>query len=339
MSVSPRPGAPRAGLRTYSHLLAARRVPTEYEIASSRLLYYTERGFEVTLPMAEFYRQHQQGSRLRSADWERFRDPRETTYPRYTALMAGRETFVDGLLESAGQTGYDLTLGGAWLALFESAFAPLRYPFHGLQMVAAYIGQMAPSGRIAMVALFQAADEVRRIQHIAHRIAGLRQSRGRPGFCADGMTRWLEEPAWQPLRETVERLLVTFDWGEAFAGLNLCVKPALDELMMVRWAEVARDRGDYVLAQIVHSLEQDCRWQRDWTAALARFLCEADPDHRRVLAEWIGFWRPPALRAAASLGELWGDARADTEARISARLDAFAESAGLCGGPAPRGAP
>ena len=39
--------------RTYWHLEALGRRPTDYEIATSRLLYYVGRGFEVTLPRIE----------------------------------------------------------------------------------------------------------------------------------------------------------------------------------------------------------------------------------------------------------------------------------------------
>ena len=46
--------------RTYWHLLGTKRVPSEYEIVSSRLLYYPGRGFEVKVPAAAWY----EGSRF-----------------------------------------------------------------------------------------------------------------------------------------------------------------------------------------------------------------------------------------------------------------------------------
>jgi methane/phenol/toluene hydroxylase len=45
--------------------------------------------------------------------------------------------------------------------------APFRYAGHEFQMIASYVGQMAPSGRIVITAALQAADEMRRIQKIA----------------------------------------------------------------------------------------------------------------------------------------------------------------------------
>src|SRR6185295_15018548 len=87
-------------LRTYSHLAGAQRVPSEYEIVSTALLYHPKKGFEVELPAGRWYQQHQQGSRLRCDDWEKFADPRATTYPMYTALQARQEAHLEGLLRS-----------------------------------------------------------------------------------------------------------------------------------------------------------------------------------------------------------------------------------------------
>ena len=47
-------------------------------------------------------------------------------------------------------------------------------------MLAAYVGQMAPSGRITIACALQAADEMRRVHRLAYRMALLR--RLRPDF-------------------------------------------------------------------------------------------------------------------------------------------------------------
>src|SRR4051812_43627663 len=95
-----RPHRPRAAYKTYWHLRDAGRLPSEYELVTSRLLYYVGRGFEVDVPLAQWYRQYQQDSPFSCSDWELFGDPRQTTYARYTSLQHDREVFVDGLLQS-----------------------------------------------------------------------------------------------------------------------------------------------------------------------------------------------------------------------------------------------
>ena len=94
-------------LKTYSHLERDRRLPKEYELVTSRLLYYPSRGFEVSTPLEAWYENYQRGSLLVGTDWERFSDPRETTYAKYTALALKGETYLDGVLEVIENSGYD----------------------------------------------------------------------------------------------------------------------------------------------------------------------------------------------------------------------------------------
>jgi toluene monooxygenase system protein E len=152
--------------KTYWHLLPQKRMPTEYEIVTSKLLCYTGEGFtgkrfELDVPLLDWYKRFQQDSPLICSSWENFRDPRETTYTKYTAIQRDKEIFVDGILEEIDSNGYDTRLSPGWLHVLSRVFAPFRYPGHGLQMVASYIGQMAPSGRIVIAATQQAGDELR----------------------------------------------------------------------------------------------------------------------------------------------------------------------------------
>src|SRR6202140_5187103 len=209
--------------KTYWHLLQQRRMPTEYEIVTSKLLCYTGEGFtgkrfELDVPLKDWYRRYQEESPLVCSSWEKFRDPRETTYTKYTDLQRAKEIFVDGILDEIELTGYDAHLRPAWLHIFPRVVAPFRYPGHGFQMIASYIGQMAPSGRITIAAALQSADEMRRIQRIAYRIRQLQQISRR--FAGDGRPLW--QPDWlrQPLREAVEKLLIAYDWGQSFVGLT-----------------------------------------------------------------------------------------------------------------------
>ncbi len=289
----------RSGQRTYWHLSGLGRMPSDYDIGTSRLLYYPERGFEVATPVAAFYARYQEGSRLRlrPEDGERFRDPRETTYARYTELQRWKEIYVDGILRTLDDGSYDRRLDPAWVRTLGAVLGPLRYPVHGLQMIAAYVGSMAPAGRVVITCALQAADEMRRIQRLAYRLRQLQETHPRLG--ADARARWQDDSMWQPLRHLIERLLVTYDWGEAFTALSLVVKPAFDELFLVRFGRLAAARGDEALQKIFGSLGEDAAWHHDWSAALARCTIESDAGNAAVIDEWTAQWTP-ATRAAVT---------------------------------------
>ena len=294
--------------KTYWHLLAQKRMPDEYEIVTSKLLCYTGEGFtgkrfEVDVPLQGWYRQYQQQSRFSCSSWEKFRDPRETTYTKYTELQREKEVFVDGILEEIEVKGYDKEISPTWLPALSRLVAPLRYPVHGFQMLAAYVGQTAPSGRIAITAALQAGDEMRRVQRIAYRVRQLQLAF--PGFADDSKRLWQDDPAWQPLREAIEKLLTAYDWGESFAGLNLVLKPLIDQLFMKHLSDLALERGDYLLGQIFFSLDEDCQWHRQWSQALVRMAIEDNRRNLGVLQAWVDKWYSFAAPAMQPLAAVW----------------------------------
>src|SRR5712664_2831986 len=96
--------------KTYWHLLQQRRMPTEYEIVTSKLLCYTGKRFELDVPLLDWYKRFQQDSPLTCTSWENFRDPRETTYTKYAEIQRDKEIFVDGILDEIEASGYDAQL-------------------------------------------------------------------------------------------------------------------------------------------------------------------------------------------------------------------------------------
>jgi toluene monooxygenase system protein E len=286
--------------KTYWHLLPQRRMPSEYEIVTSKLLCYTGEGFtgkrfELDVPLLDWYKRFQQDSPLSCTSWDDFRDPRETTYTKYTEIQRDKEIFVDGILEEIELSGYDGRVSPRWQYVLSRVVAPLRYPGHGLQMLASYVGQMAPSGRIVITATLQAGDEMRRVQRIAYRVRQLQHVYR--GFADDSKARWETDTLWQPLRIAIERLLICYDWAESFVGLNLVLKPLMDELFMNHFSCLALRESDYLLGQVFYSLNEDCRWHREWSKALTRMLIEDNSHNGRTIQGWIEKWHPVAVRA------------------------------------------
>lgn len=227
-----------------------------------------------------------------------------------------KEIFVDGILEEIEATSYDRELSPQWLQMFERLGAPFRYPGHAFMMLAAYVAQMAPSGRIVVAAAFQAADEARRVERLAYRIRHIQFVL--PEFASESKSLWEQDPHWQPLREFVERLLITYDWGESFVALNLVLKPMIDELCMKHLSELALTQKDHLLGQVLYSLNEDCQWHREWSRALALIAVEDNPRNRDVIGAWVHEWRPLAIQAVGDLAGLFSGARPTTsEAAIS----------------------
>lgn len=295
------------GRKTYTRLTTGRRIPTEYELMSTDLHYNYPRRFELPAgnSVVDWYYRNREGSALQAHDWDGFADPRRTTYRSYTELQDAREDVVDGLLRELDETAYDTQLDDDWVRFLDSWYFPLRFPVHGLQMLAAYIAQMAPSSRITNCAAFQAGDEMRRVQRIAYRTVQLAGPRFDEGAAERQREAWEVATAFQPLRELIERALVAYDWGESFIVTNAVIKPRIDRLVNQHIAgTLATANGDPILTSIHFSLDEDARWHREWTTALMRHMVDDNTANAEVVAGWIEKWSPLASEALECLADV-----------------------------------
>jgi toluene monooxygenase system protein E len=312
------------GRKTYTRLATGRRIPTEYELMSTDLHYNYPRRFELPAgnPVVDWYYRNREGSALQARGWDQFADPRRTTYRIYTQLQDGREDVVDGLLREVDDTAYDTNLDDEWVRFLDRWYSPLRFPVHGLQMLAAYIAQMAPSSRITNCASFQTGDEMRRVQRIAYRTVQL----AGPAFDAEAAARqraaWEEAAAFQPLRELIERALVAYDWGESFIVTNAVIKPRIDRLVNQDIAgTLATANGDPILTSIHFSLDEDARWHREWTAALMRHIVDDNTANAEVVSGWIEKWSPLASEALEAIADVTAEAPVPSDpSAVTARI-------------------
>jgi toluene monooxygenase system protein E len=172
-------------------------------------------------------------------------------------------------------------------------------------MVAAYVGALAPGGRIAVAAALQAADELRGIAQLCRWLS--RSGEAKANVDMLGRELWHDAPEFQPLRQLIEELLVTYDWAAALTTLNGVVKPLLTRLCFEHLAVAAEQYGDDVLEKLLISLGDDARWHEAWFAALVRSLVVARSENRAVLQRAAEASKPAALRAVQALLPAFGD--------------------------------
>jgi toluene monooxygenase system protein E len=302
----------------------SRRETSDYELVGSCVLHVPHRGFEVQTPASAWLRAHQAPG-LSCKDWERFRDPRATTHAAYSELQRARDESLDQPLASVEATGPDDRLSAAWLDVLDGVLGPLRYPVHGLQMLASYIGALAPSGPLVIAGLLQSADETRRVERLAQHLYQVQQVD--PSCGRFSKETWQRDPGWQPMRELIEHLLVAYTWGEAFVAVNVVLKPAFDELFMLDLGRLAHAAGDDVLARVLFSLYQDCAWHRQWSAALIAMLVQDDAANAATMAAWVERWKPRTDAAIdaliAMLQRVLGASEPEGAATVRSNLDQF----------------
>jgi len=314
-------------LKTFSRLADGRRVPSEYEIVSSQLHYHFPNSFELSddNPVSAWVYKYREGAEVKCENWEKFADPRRTTYRGYNGLQDDKETLVDGLLAEIDDSGYDDKLSAEWIDFLHHWYGPLRYAAHGLEMHSAYLGTMAPASRVTNCCAFQAADEMRRLQRIAYRSVQLNQHRGGVDPAAH-RGFWEDAEAFQPLRKLIEEALVVYDWGQSFAILDLVIKPRIDPLINEQFAgALAAANGGTILREIHYSFNEDAKWHRAWASDLCRMIVSDTPANAELLQGYVDKWTPAADEAINALAGVLSDAPNGIESAASAISQAAGE--------------
>jgi toluene monooxygenase system protein E len=314
--------APASGLKTWSALAERRRRPSEYETVTHGLHYRTRNPdapyeLDPNLFMNRWYKQHVGGARLKHDDWDGFRDPDGIIYRSYTALQDTQEDYVDTLLDEHNRAGYDRDLAPAWVTRLARLYAPSRYALHTIQMASAYLAQMAPGSTMTNCAVFQEADAFRWLCRTAYRTRELANAHPSAGFGANERTLWEDDPAWQGVRELMERTLVAYDWDEQLVALTLVAKPALDEACVRQLGAAARAAGDPLLAMLHDAQWRDVERARRWTSALMHYTC-TQTGNAEVINDFLARWVPLGERAITAFCGALPDGSAATAHAIAA---------------------
>ncbi len=302
-------------LKTWSHLAANRRRPTEYEIVSTNLLWtdWGDKPFAMgrTLPLSQWMVTNRNRSPLVHADWDAFRDPDQMIYRTYNTIQDGQEAYVDGLLLDHRKNDHDSALPQAWVRSLGRFYTPARYLMHAVQMSSNYLVTVAPASTVMNCFIFQAGDSLRWLSRIAYRTAELRAAFPDAGFATGERAMWERDAAWQGFRELVERSLTSYDWAEQFVALNLVVKPAIDAAFLGGLAQAGRANHDSLTGVLCDAQLIDSERCRRWTAALLKFSEQTD-GNRAVIERWLAKWIPIGDAAIAAYCDALDDSGATT---------------------------
>ncbi|MHB8696261.1 MAG: ferritin family protein [Solirubrobacteraceae bacterium] len=276
---------------------------------------------------------------LMSSDWYEFRDPGEQWERTFYQLGSSAERQIEAAVRSAAADRLFEDFAPEWVEFLRNNLQVPAYAEHGLWLASATIARDCLSDTITHAVAFQAALKQRLAQSIVLYALDLESHFGAFPIEAS-RSRFLEHPAWRPVREYVELLRTALDWGERIVAMNLCFEPLVGVLIRrelgIRAAGV---NGDNVTPVVSGVGQLEWQWIADWTTELMRFLL-ADARHgnanREVVAAWLTEWRPRALSAAARLSELLeefpiGFEWAPAMERVLRDADAYYERAGLAG--------
>jgi hypothetical protein len=110
----------------------------------------------------------------------------------------------------------------------------------------------------------------------------------------------------------------------------------VDELFMRHMSDLALREGDHLLGQIFYSLNEDCKWHREWSQTLVKMAIEDTPANRDVIQKWIDQWCGRSRRAVSAFASVlegqWGEAEIEPFQDVLLQINShFAECLGAMG--------
>ncbi|MGW3622927.1 aromatic/alkene monooxygenase hydroxylase subunit beta [Streptomyces sp. NPDC000880] len=246
---------------------------------------------------------------VRSADWHRFRDPNEEWEQTIFRNNANVVRQVQQNLANAHKGDAYQQWTRAWTTFVERQVGAWMHVEQGLGLhVFVAVQRSAPTNMINNALAVNAAHKLRFAQDLA--LYNLDVDEHLPAF--DGAAHkeaWQSDPAWQGVRENVERLTAVQDWAEALFATNLVFEPLVGELFRSHLImQVSARNGDYTTPAVMGAGENDYDRDLRYTRLLFSQLTE-DGTHAaqntRLLQEWAEKWVPVSLDAARQMQPLW----------------------------------
>jgi phenol hydroxylase P1 protein len=261
---------------------------------------------------------------IRMADWYAFKDPRQYYYGTYTITRARQQDAMEKSLEFVVKRGLLADLPDEAKTKIAHFMVPLRHAEWGANTNNCFITGYGWGTAITQATMFHSMDRLGLAQYLSR--IGLVLDGNQGSSLTEGKRRWLDEPAWQGLRHTLEDLMVVRDWFETLVVQNLVIDGLLYPLVYRHVDRAFTQQYGPGLGMLnefaITWFDESSRWV-DATIKTAAAESEANAT---LLNQWISTWRPRVLEALKPLAiEALGvgpaaDALQEIEQGLTARL-------------------
>jgi phenol hydroxylase P1 protein len=266
-------------------------------------------------------------SRVKLADWNALRDPRQYYYATWTMARAKQQDAIEASYEFVDSRKLISKMPDAVRAKVCQVLMPLRHVAWGGNMNNSSIGAYGYGTPFTAPAMFHAMDQLGAAQFITRLGLALDE----PGVLQAGKNDWLNDARWQPLRHYVEDTLVLQDPIELFIAQNFALDGQLYPLMFGSFVDDhIVPQGGTAVAMLTAFMPEWHSESARWIDAVLKVAAAESAANKALIAGWVKTWADRAEIALAPLAELALGAegkQALNEAR--AGLDLRGKKAGL----------
>ena len=246
---------------------------------------------------------------LKSGNWHEFLDPNEEWEQTIYRNNANVVRQIGQNLSNAKAARAFAGWNRGWVSVVERHVGAWAHAEHGIGMHVYLTAQRdAPTNMINNALSVASAHKLRFGQDLI--LYNLDLTDSIDGFDGEAhLDAWRSDPAWQGVRENVERMTAVRDWAEAFFAAAVVFEPLVGELFRSEFVmQVAAPQGDFVTPTLMGAGEADTA--RDWRVARALFSMLSNDEkfgeeNRATMQSWLDTWTPRSVAAARALQPIW----------------------------------
>ncbi len=262
-------------------------------------------------------------TRIVMKDWYAFKDPRQYYYGTYTIARSRQQETMEKNLEFVDKRGLlrDLPQDTRNALIF--ALVPMRHLEWGANLNNCYVTAYGYGTAVTQATMFHGMDRLGLAQYLSR--IGLLLDGNSGESLAHAKTLWMEHKAWQPLRQLMERLMVSTDWFELFVKQNLVLDGLIHPLVFRQFEPRVSSQNGPALSLLTEFMTTWFDESSRWVDATIKTAALESSANAELLRDWIAQSRAEVLEALRPyavelLGNDAGSALAAVETGLDARL-------------------
>ncbi|MGR8950499.1 MAG: aromatic/alkene monooxygenase hydroxylase subunit beta [Gammaproteobacteria bacterium] len=314
--------------RTFDHLaekLGPDKNPTRYQEATFGLQPEVNQHYRPTWdPDCELY------DRRRTAivmeDFDDLTDPRQYYYGTWTIQRGKQQESQENNFQFVESKHLMAALDDDIRAQITQFVLPLRHVAWGANTNNNYIAAYGFGAPVTSAATLHMMDQLGIAQYLTR--IGLVLNDNEPAILDEAMDLWMNDARWQPLRETVENMMVTKDWFELFVAQNLVLDGMLYPLLLEHFDAHAVSKGAAGYSMMTGFMTEWFKESSRWVDSVIKIAGKESDANAALLKGWHERWLPAIKTALLPLAEY---ALEDNGAALEEVAAVLAERAGKIG--------
>lgn len=226
---------------------------------------------------------------IKMQDWYALKDPRQFYYGTYTQTRARQQDVLESNFNFVEKNHVLNTISSELLKKAEKLLIPLRHYEWGANMNNSFITGYAYGATLTNATMFATMDRLGSAQYITR--IGLLLDGNQGTSLERAKTAWMDEPAWQSLRENIENMFVLKDWYELFVAQNLVFDGYIYPLVKHIIDRDLVAQGASAISLLTAFMSEWFEETQPWVNSVIKTTAlESDANHQQIM-QWIEKWQ------------------------------------------------